>query len=104
MTILFNTPKQIKSIRPKPVANNAVMNIGPDKLFKKKKVINCPRPGSPLVKKKSPTMAPITARPAATRSPVKIAGDAAGICNLRKMTQRELFCRRKRSCREGCTD
>ena len=91
MTIRFNTPKQIKSIRPKPVANNAVMNIGPDKLFKKKNVINCPRPGSPLVKKKSPTMAPMTARPADTLSPVKIAGDAAGSCNLHRMTKRELF-------------
>jgi hypothetical protein len=52
------------------------MNIGPDKLLRKKNVINCPRPGSPLVKKKSPTIAPITARPADTRSPVNIAGDA----------------------------
>ena len=36
MTTRFNTPKQTKSIRPNPVANKAVMNIGPDKLFKKK--------------------------------------------------------------------
>ena len=40
-------------------------------------------PGSPWPKKKSPTMAPITDRPAEMRRPAKIAGRAAGNISLR---------------------
>ena len=42
-----------------------------------------PMPASPRPKKKSPTMAPITDRPAEMRRPAKIAGRAAGNISLR---------------------
>ena len=43
-----------------------------------------PMPGSPWRKKKSPTMAPITDRPAEMRKPVKIAGMPAGNCSCQQ--------------------
>src|ERR1044072_6881490 len=45
-------------------------------------------PGAPCWKKKSPTIAPITARPAAGRSPVKMAGTAAGASSLTRRWSR----------------
>ena len=46
-----------------------------------------PMPASPWPKKKSPTMAPMTDRPAEMRSPAKIAGRAAGNISLRSRVQ-----------------
>ena len=47
-----------------------------------------PRPGSPRWKNWSPTIAPITDRPAEVRRPTKIEGSAAGICSLRSRVSR----------------
>ncbi len=54
-------------------------------------------PGLPCLKKKSPTMAPTTDRPAEMRRPAKMAGMAAGNSSLRRMVTRLGWCRAKRS-------
>ena len=77
-THVLRRPKIIKSIRPSKVAANAVTNIAEAWLLRKNCVMSLPSPGSPLAKKKSPTMAPMTARPAEMRKPLNIAGLAAG--------------------------
>ena len=47
-----------------------------------------PIPGLPCLKKKSPTIAPITDSPAEIRSPVKMLGNAEGSCSFRSRARR----------------
>ena len=61
-------------------------------------------PGAPCWKKKSPTMAPITDRPAALRRPVKIDGTAAGNCSLSSTCARVARLSRNRSCAAALAD
>ena len=60
--------------------------------------IRRPRPRSPLRKKKSPTIAPMTQPPAAIRRPVKIAGIALGSSSFHRRVQRLAPLRRNSSC------
>ena len=55
-------------------------------------------PGWPCRKKKSPTIAPITDRPAEMRKPAKIAGMPAGSCRRQRRVNRLESCNVKRSC------
>ena len=48
-----------------------------------------PMPGVPRWKKKSPTIAPTTERPAEMRMPAKIAGVAVGNSSLARIVQRD---------------
>src|SRR6266498_1935307 len=66
--------------------------------------IRMPMPGSPCLKKKSPTIAPITDAPAAMRRPVKIAGSAAGSSSFHSRVSRPAECRVNRSCWLASTD
>jgi hypothetical protein len=63
-----------------------------------------PIPGRPWAKKKSPTTAPMTASPAAMRSPANVAGSAAGSCSLVSRVHRLAPWRVKRSCMAASAD
>src|SRR3954451_18983139 len=61
-------------------------------------------PFSPLSKKKSPTIAPMTDSPAEMRSPANIAGRADGNITLRSRVIRPPWCSVIRSCNPGSPD
>ena len=61
-------------------------------------------PDSPCPKKKSPTTAPITDRPAEIRKPAKIAGSAAGNISFRRRVYRLAWWSVNRSCMPRSAD
>src|SRR5690606_36337272 len=93
------SPKPQNTTRPSRHATKTVATSSADWRREAYRSKSRPRPGVPRPKKKSPTMAPITDRPAAVRSPVKIPGRAAGTWSLNVRVHRLAPWRVNSSCR-----